>query len=677
MYYCEDVTPGSVFEYNKDPNGQIYAIKQYNFETGETEAKFEKFRYQKVIDLNKPHQDKYLSLQINLPENSEGLFENGSSYYFTINKVQTLVKKYQNNLVVEPLNRDSRILVLTTQGEVAEKEQNFLNALIEAYIQQDLENKNITGQRTVEFIDNQLGTITDSLQKAEIALQSFRSQNKIMDIGYASSTIFEKLDRLEQEKSQTGIKLRYYQNIHSYLQDDQDISEIMSPSAVGVEDPVLSSLIIELNRLYQQKAGLNYSTKRENPAILSLENQISSAKSSLIENLKNLIGSTRSTLGFINQQINQIESNIQQLPESERKLVNLQRKFDFNDQTYNFFLQKKAEAAISLATNSADRKFIDTAKLGGIVAPNKNFAIILAIILGLVLPIGYIIAKDSFNNKITSKAELKEISDIPILGLVAHAPGNRNVFDLYQNRKSALAESFNSIRLNLQYFTLNNTSKVIGVTSSISGEGKTFFAINLALEMAITEKRTILVGADLRKPRMQEYVGGVVKIRKGFGLSTFLANKTKLEEVIHKSPLNNLDIIPAGPIPPNPLDLMGSGKMKAMIETLKQHYDFIIMDTPPMGYVSEYMIIKEFTDTNVYIVRCNYSTTNSLKEINDLYDQKKIKNLCFVFNDVNFTKSYEYGYRSKAYEYYSRRSKKEFTISINKPGKNKKIPLNK
>ncbi len=646
----------------------------YDFQQMKQVATVNNLKYEKIIDINSPYQDKYLNFQVSLVDEPETAFNN-SKYTFKINKTHDLIKQYQAKLVAYPLEKTSRILVLTVEGEVPQKEINFLNALTDVYIEHDLQAKNNTGEKTIEFIDNQLNTITDSLNKAELALENFRTTNRVMDIGYASSTIFQKLERLEQEKSDNELRLRYYQNIHDYLKNDRDFSEMVSPSAVGIADPVLNSLIIELNRLYQQKAAMKVGATQDSPNIRAIDSQIQNAKASLIENLNNLINTGRSTISHINAQINTIEGNIMKLPANERRMVDLQRKFDFNDETYNFLLQKRAEAAIALATNSPDRKMVDNALISRLTSPNKNFAILIAVILGLFLPIGVIVAKDSFNNKIASKSDLKSISDIPILGVVTHS-SSKNVFDLYTNRKSSLADSFNAIRLNLKYFSLEKDNKVIGITSAISGEGKTFFSINLALEISVAGNRTLIIGCDLRKPRMQEYLGGVVNLKKGIGLSTFLANQASIEDVINKTPIKNLDVIPAGPIPPNPLDLLGSDRMKSLIEGVKPYYDYIVLDTPPIGYVSEYLLLKELTDTNIFIVRHNYTTSASLMDINELYENKKIKNLCFVLNDVRFADSYEYGYKSKANYYYSKKEgKKGFTININSLNKGKKVPL--
>jgi capsular exopolysaccharide synthesis family protein len=631
-------------------------------------------KYEKIIDLKKPYQDNYLSLQINPSEDEDQKF-NDSKYHFVLNRTETLISRYQRKLDISTLKRDSRILILALEGDVPQKEMNFLNTLIDAYIEQDLEAKSLTGIKTIDFIDGQLKTITDSLSRAELALENFRSTNRIMDIGFASSTVFQRLERLEQEKSDMELRQRYYQSIQNYLDNDRDFSEMVSPSAVGINDPVLNSLIIELNRLYQQRAALQMSSTEGAPAYQAVTNQIQNSKASLVENVKNLINTANQTLSHISNQISNIEGNIKKLPASERALVDLQRKFDFNDQTYSFLLQKRAEAAIALATNYSDRKLVDQAMVGPMVAPNKNFAILVAVLVGILVPLGFIIAKDSFNNKITSKSDLKSVSDIPILGVVTHST-SKNVFDLYTNRKSSLADSFNAIRLNLKYFSLQSDHQVIGVTSAVSGEGKTFFSINLALELSVAGNRALLIGSDLRKPRMQEYLGGVVNLKKGVGLSTFLANQASIEDVINKTPIKNLDVIPAGPVPPNPLDLLSSERMKSMIESVKPFYDYIVLDTPPIGYVSEYLLLKEMTDTNIFIVRQNYTTSNSLTEINELYENKKIKNLCFVLNDVVFSSSYEYDYKSRANYYYSRKEgKKGFTINLNSLNKNKKIPL--
>mgnify|MGYP001096077932 CR=1 FL=1 len=632
------------------------------YDTENTIKKIPELNYSAEIEAGKVFSNEIINFELQITDSTKFLTDE-SKYFFTINSLDKLTVQHQNKLAVSQFSRDARILNLSIDGPVISKNLNFINTLMDVYISRDLKEKNVTGQKTVDFIQNQLSDISDSLRQAEVALENFRTSNRIMDIGFASSNVFEKLDRLEQQKSETEIRVKYFDNMLEYLENEQDISEVISPSAVGIEDPVLSSLIIELNKLNQQKSAINFNSRKDNPALQAINSQISSAKNALIENLRTLISSSKINLNYVGQKIAEIEGNIRSLPANERRLVDLQRKFDFSDKTYDFFLEKRAEAVITLATNSPDIKVLDFAKSFGPIAPNKKINYLIAIFLTGIIPLGFILVKDVTNEKILDKSDIKAQTNIPVLGVVARGSEKR-IIGIVNNRTSALAESFVNIRLNLNYFAVEDRQKIIGITSNISGEGKTFFSANLCAEFAINGIRTILIGADLRKPQLFKYFKN-----SKHGLATYLANTSTLDETIQESGIKNLDVITSGSIPPNPAELIGSEKMKILIEQLKERYDYIVIDTPPIGFVSEYLVLKDYTNVNIYVVRYNYSNKKSLQLIDEHYKTGKIKNLNIVLNDVDFTKSYAYNYKTKGGYYYNKEKPKKFLVNINGSGK--------
>jgi capsular exopolysaccharide synthesis family protein len=407
---------------------------------------------------------------------------------------------------------------------------------------------------------------------------------------------------------------------------------------------------VDLSNLYREKAGLNYSAQQGNPLVKVVDAKIKNTKEALIENLNNVIASTKQSLSFTNQRIGNIDAIVNRLPKNERKLIDLQRKFDYNEKMYNFLLERYAEGSIALATNSSDRKLIDKAKVEGDspISPKRGQILLIAAFVGMILPIGFILFKDRLNERIVTKEDLQELTKIPVLGMIARSNSSIKL-PLVYNPRSAVAESFRSVRVNLQYLFSDYDQKVIGVTSSIGGEGKSFCSINLSADLALSGKKTLLIDGDLRKPKIAQYLN----LNNKAGLSTYLDKTTDLSESIISSDVTNLDIMPSGPVPGNSLNLLSKSEMKYLLSILIEKYDYVIIDTPPVCYVPDYFIMMDFINTSLYVVRSNYTDKALISQIDELYTEKKVKNICMVINDMDFSKTYGYKYKSDAHKYYA------------------------
>ena len=334
---------------------------------------------------------------------------------------------------------------------------------------------------------------------------------------------------------------------------------------------------------------------------------------------------------------------VQGLPRSERELVNIKRQFDFNDNVYNYLLEKRAEAGIAIASNTVEKTIVDHAKQvgSGPISPNKKVILILTVLASLVFSIGLIIFKEVINDNIITIKDVERNSNIPFIGIVSHGSKNERASVIVAHTKSAIGESFRSLRVNLQYLTLGNENSVIGITSSVESEGKTFCSANLAVAMAQSGKRTIIIDSDLRRPK----VATSFHLKNEKGLSSYLIGSCPLKDIINVTSIKGLDVITSGPIPPNPLDLIGLPKMEELINTLKQTYSTIIIDSPPIGFVSEYIILMKYTNANIYVVRSNYTNRFLLDKINRLYDENKIKNVSILLNDFKSSvNGYNYVY---------------------------------
>ncbi|AKD03921.1 polysaccharide biosynthesis tyrosine autokinase [Pontibacter korlensis] len=622
-------------------------VPRYDFRSNATVGSIPVVNFKKTLRFGEAYQDENMSFTLQRADVEDP--QPGKAYFFVINSLENLVKQQQSSLEIAPIDREARVLVLKTKGSIPDKQVAFLNTLMAEYVANDLKEKNQNGLKTLEFIDSQLATLSDSLRQSKQALSSFRSNNRIANINVQSNISYEKLSQLEAERARLNTDRTYYANILDQVKNGNGIAQSVSPTVAGIQSPILNNLFLQLAELNQKKAGYRTNATEDNPMLRKIESEINSTRTSIEANLQNLIESADISIANVNERIGKIESTLASLPENERKLMDLQSQSEFIDKKYDFLLEKRAEAAIALATNATDKKIVDQASMVGTTPVNvkPKMIYLLALIIGLAIPAGFIVLMSNVDNTIQGKNDLGNITNIPFLGVVAHG-SKSDKLAVMNNQRSAIAESFRSIRINLQYLMADSNFKVIGVTSSISGEGKTFCSVNLSSEMAMSGKRVVLIESDMRKPTFSKYF----PVAESVGLSSFLTQGLPLEEVVQKTTMENLDIIPCGPIPDNALHLLELPKMQQLLTMLKDQYDYVVIDTPPIGYVSEYFVLMRHMDVNLYVVKHKYTNKDMLAQINELYNSKKVKDIYMIINDLNYDKTYEYGYKKKAKYYY-------------------------
>ncbi len=616
-------------------------VGTYNFYTNRATEIVQDYEVNSIGIIGKPFLENNLSFKLKFNRPFYG--ETETNYYFVINNLNSLADSYRELLDIKPISLESNLVEVTLKTTNPDRGITLLNTLLEVYRTDELLKKNELGYKTIKFIDDQLGGVSDELRQVEGSLESFRSRNNILDINTTAENLTKNLDKLETDRSILAQKLKYYRYIASSLEKESTLKNIDAPSTFGIEDPLLNNLLMELSRLNQERVGLNYSSKEENPVAEVLTLKINSTKRALIVNVNNFIAASSQALTDLNNKINSINGQVQGLPRSERELVSIKRQFDFNDNVYSYLLEKRAEAGIAIASNTVEKTIIDYAKQvgSGPLSPNKKLILIVAVLASFVFSIGLIIIKDVLNDNITTIQDVERYSTIPFIGIISHGSKSERASVIVAHTKSAIGESFRSLRVNLQYLTLGNENNVIGVTSSVEGEGKTFCSVNLGVAMAQSGKRTIVIDSDLRRPK----VAASFRLKNERGLSSYLIGSCILKEIINVTSIKGLDVITSGPIPPNPLDLIGLPKMEELINTLKQTYSTIIIDSPPMGFVSEYIILMKYTNANIYVVRSNYTNRFLLDRINRLYEEKKIKNVSILLNDFKSTvNGYNYVY---------------------------------
>jgi capsular exopolysaccharide synthesis family protein len=590
-----------------------------------------------------------LTLTIN-PTDSTGTMPEVARRYFVLNNIQALIGEYQGKLTVEPTERFARVLRLSSKGSVGAKETRFLNALMETYVLNDLTDKNRKGSKTFEFIESQITKVADSLRRSEAALASFRASRGMVDVETQSSSGIGKISELENQRAQLLTTRRTYESVLNALRTNSSEEAVSTWASAGVNDQVLDNQLSDLAQLTSQRAGLAVSANNDNPVLLALDSRIQSRRQSLQRSLNGLIRSSDATLADINSRLASIKRAINQMPENERQMARLRTQSTLNDQNYNFLMQKRTEAALMLATNVSDKKIVDRAQQAGgqPISPKGKQMYVLSILAGLIIPAGFILLRDRTVQTVQSADDLKRATNAPFLGLVADA-GRKIRLARMEMPRSAVTESIRTVRVNLQYVAAGPDRRVIGFTSSTSGEGKTFCCTNLAVELALSGKRTILIETDMRKPTMAGYFGFD---SRHTGLSSYLNGECSLDEAVQRPDISNLTVLTAGLIPENALELLESQRLATLMSQLRQEYDYIVFDTPPLGLVSEYYVLNRYIDVTIFVVRHSYTQRAMLSQIQDLVQRQMDNQQVFVLlNGVNFSSSYEYRYKRESAYY--------------------------
>ncbi len=581
----------------------------------------------------------------------------GDKLYFIIHNPADVLERYSKSVSVRPINSYGTVLQVSMVSRVVEKGRDYVNALMDSYIEYDLKEKNRITENTLRFIDEQMHILEDTLKMVEKTMLDFKVDNKLMDINSEFGGVLGNIQNLETMIQNIEFELSYYESMQTYLKEKgNDYSDIVAPSIVGLNDGFLNGLITNLVTVSLERRKLLSVVNENHPNVSQLDEQISKLRENIFENINNLVANTERRKEEAQRKLQQLDDEFSKLPQTESTYTNIFRQFRLRDNLYNYLLEKRAEAGIAKASNVSDNAVLDYARRGSLIFPKKAQNYGMAFGLGFFIPLAFLLGYHYLNNKIMDQIQLKNSIRIPMLGTIGLSNKETNML-VAEHPKTMVAESFRSLRSALFYIASDKKCKKILVTSSVSGEGKTFVSLNLASAMALSGKKTCLVGLDLRKPKMSEYVGVDHKV----GLSTYLVDRAEKEDIVMETKYENLYLVPSGPVPPNPAELLLKDKMATFLEYLEKDFDIVVMDTPPIGLVSETMDLLRFSDVNLYIVRQDYTHKKYLLMINDLYANDQINNFYAVFNgiraggDVYDFGGYNYGY---GYNYsYMRKNK--------------------
>lgn len=604
--------------------------------------------------------------------NQVKVLKKGDRLSFIIHSHANVIDDYSRAITVQPINSYGTVLQVSMATKVVEKGRDYVNALMDSYIDYNLKVKNQMTENTLKFLDEQLYIVEDSLKNVERRMLNFKVENKLMDISSEFVGVLSKIQSLETQIQTIDFELQYFKSLQSYLiEKGKDYSDILAPSLVGINDGLLNSLVTNLIDVSLQRRKLLAVVNVTHPNVQELDEQITKTRENIFENIKNLVENTQERKSQAIAMLSKEDTEFAKLPQAESDFTGLNREFKLRENLYNYLLEKRADAGIAKASNISDNSVLDYARRGKLIFPQKanNYGIALG--LGLFIPLGFLLLNHYFNNKIVDQIQLKNVLRIPLLATIGYSTKKTNLL-VQKHPKSIDAESFRSLRSALFYLSSEKKCKKILITSSVSGEGKTFVSINLASAIALSGKKTIVIGLDLRRPKLSEYLA----LTNHTGLSNLLVGNAERDEIIVKTEYENLWVVPSGPIPPNPAELLLKDKMTEFLSSLESEFDVVVMDTPPIGLVSETMDLLRFSDVNLYIVRQDYTHKRYLLMVNDLYANDQISNVYAVLNGLKAGNNvYDFGGYSYGYGYnYSYMSKNEFTGTYYEDDEKKRSP---
>jgi tyrosine-protein kinase Etk/Wzc len=586
-----------------------------------------------VFSFGEPIKDEFFNFTVNKISANPG-----AVIYFRLTDTPSLALNYKNQLQATASNRQASILAISLNTPVRRLGEDYVNRLMETYITQELKEKNRTSENTINFIEQQLLGISDSLQLSENKLQTYRSENQIFDLSAKGDMIFDNLQELEKERIQIELNIKYYKTIKDYLTNNR-VEDLIVPSMSSQADPLLNALIANLSELQAEKIRLTTNFSDETPRVKDVNFRILNAIQILKENVNSTIASNENLIADLNTRIKSIEAEVNSLPETEKNLLGFERQFSLNEDLYVYLLEIKAEAQITRAGNMPKNSVLDYAKTSGQIAPNPSKNLSYGLIIGLLIPLGFIFLKDFLNVSIEDPKELEQQLKVPLVGILGRNLGEDKI-PVLTSPRSTNAESFRSLRADINFLSEQKDKLTLLFTSSISGEGKTFVSINMAAVYALMGKKTILIGLDLRKPKIAEDFNMV----NDKGLSTCLSSNISWKDVVKPSGFEGLDVILSGPIPPNPAELLLQDKFGEIIKEIKENYDIVVFDCPPVGLVSETKQLFVFADINFFVFRQGFSNKGNTQILNNLVEKGGVSKIYGILNDVHLDKKYGYGY---------------------------------
>ena len=568
-------------------------------------------------------------------------------FLFRFRDFYSLEEEFASRLQLSYIGEMSSVISVSLTGNVVARDRDFINALCEEFLEANLEEKNEEATRTINFINEQLAYIFDSLQTSENRLRQYRRQNNMVDINAYASSVLSKLSALDAQRSELTLKEAYFDELAEYLKESVSVERLVAPSSIGVSDPVLLDLVSKFNELQQKRGDLG----EKNPQYERYSKRMDEVRSTMLEVLENVRKIHRMERDAFEKEYMAVMSDLQDLPEKELMMINFERAYKINDNYYTFLLQKQSEAQIRKASNVPDNKILQKARVrhSPVNGGDKMKIYLFFVVIGLLIPAAYIILKELLNTTIRDERDVVKLTNIPVLGTIRHVDESGAKVQTVEKPKSLFTEGFRLIRSRVEFISKRKTDISVLITSAESGDGKTHFAINLSGVYSLVSDKVVLVDMDIRNPKLSQKLG----YKNAKGLVHVLIGEATLDEVLIKDDKElGFHFLPAGIVPPNPAELVGSEEMMKLLEELKQRYDYRIIDTSPLGLVSDSYALTGVVDVNLLITRVFKSDKLFFKNFIEQVQQDNVNNPYIVLNDLQVSKNGKYGYGKYGYGKY-------------------------
>ncbi|WP_347174835.1 GumC family protein [Polaribacter uvawellassae] len=576
-----------------------------------------------------------------------------SEIKITVKPLNGLIDSYQKAVSITPVNKNSSVIDLTLNDAVKNKAEDFLDTLILLYNEDAITDKNLVSEKTKNFIDERLDTIGITLKSINNNLKNFKVDNKLTDIKAEAELILTILTENNKQIIESKISLSLIQSLNQELKNQEGKEEEVLPASLVPNDASIAQIISEYNRLIlERKRAIRTGATKINAIVVNLTEQVDGLKSSLNKSLQNSEKGILLKLNQLEKEDAKIKSKISGVPMQELELQDIRLEQEIISGLYSYLLKKKEETDISLAVTVANAKIIDKA-YGSTrpVSPKKNIIYLAALLFGGLIPFAIIYLKNLFDTKIHNKKDLEDNLSIPFLGDIPKSDEKNKIVIGGDDSRSSTAEAFRLIRTNLDFMLASskNKSNTIFITSTTSGEGKSFISINIAASLALSGKKVLLMGMDLRAPKVTEYLG--IPDRKG--LTNYITDDNLLLDDLkfNINGIKSLDVISSGVVPPNPAELLMTKRVENLFTIIKDDYDYVIVDTAPVNLVTDTLLIAKYADMFMYIARANYLDKRLLAVPQTLYNEKRLPNMAMVLNDTDPKRSYGYGYGGYGYGY--------------------------
>ena len=551
---------------------------------------------------------------------------------------------YAGSLSAEPTSKTTSIVALNLGETNPARGADFINTLVALYNSDTNDDKNEVASKTAQFIDERIQIINKELGTTEAELASYKQQAGLTNLRSDAELALRENSEYNQKRAENSTQLRLVEFLQSYINDPANEWEVI-PANVGLTDRTLTTAIDNYNQLLVERKRLLRTSSESNPAVVTLDTSIRATRANVRTTVQSVEKGLLITKADLDRQASRAEARISNAPQQERQLLSISRQQDIKANLYMMLLQKREENAITLAATANNGRMINP-PMASVTGPNKKLYMLIALILGLGIPVGFIYVRNLLRFKIETRTDIEKITPLPVIGDVPNSPSAKeNPIVIRENKNDIMEEIYRSVRTNVQYM-LQPGQNVILFTSTSPGEGKSFNAANLAVSFAYMGKKVILVGLDIRKPGLNKIFN---LSHKESGITQYLSNPTlRLETLWQQSEVSpNLYILPGGTVPPNPTELVSREALKTAIETLRTHFDYVILDTAPIGMVTDTQIIARQADMSIYVCRADYTLKSDFEMVNSLSTEKKLPNMCILLNDLDMDKrknGYYYGY---------------------------------